>query len=111
MALSSSAAKARLLEDGNDKIDKVILGDLAFWLSHTKNNLRDGIQFVRTFEALVELPIIAENGCILTIVITIIRKNCVSGERMINVTLKVKIDAQERVIRIYYAKEDARKSL
>ena len=78
MALSSSAAKARLLEDGNDKIDKVNLKDLAFWLSHTKNNLRDGIPYAKTLA----------NGCILAIVITIIRKNCVvSGERMIGVTL------------------------
>ena len=72
----------------------------------------DGIPFVRTFESLVELSIIApnaQNGCILAIVITIIRKNLfVSGERMIIGTLNVKISGQKRVIRIYHAKEDAR---
>ena len=37
------------LETGTDKIDKVALRDLAFWLPLTEDHLRDGIPIVRSY--------------------------------------------------------------
>ena len=54
-----------------------------------KEYLRSSIPYVRSFEGLVKLAIIGQIGFILSIVITIIRKNrTVNGERLCNVSLK-----------------------
>ena len=74
MASPSSGGKNLFSENGKEKADLVALRDLAFWLPHTKGLLRDGIPYVRSFDALVKMPI-AQIGYILAIVITIIRKN------------------------------------
>ena len=58
--------------NGTDKADKVDLRDLVFWLLQTKDYLRDGKSFVRTFEAFVKLAI-GLIGYILAIVISIVK--------------------------------------
>ena len=93
MAEAGCGVQREKIENGTDKIDKVALRDLGFWLPLTKGHLRNGIPFVSTYEALLKLPI-AQIGFILAIVIKIIRKNrVVGGDRMSNCTLKVKADA------------------
>ena len=52
MAHVGSGAKSKI-ENGRDKIDKVALVDLSFWLQHIKDHLREEIPFVSTFQALV----------------------------------------------------------
>ena len=49
-------------------------------------------------------------GFILSIVITIIRKNrTVNGERLCNVSLKAKVDTWQRIIRAFYPQQDVEK--
>ena len=73
MAEAGSNEQRIKLETGTDKIDKVALRDLAFWLPLTEAHLLDGIPIVRSSEALIQLPI-AQIGFILAIVIKIMRK-------------------------------------
>ena len=71
-----------------------------------KEYLRSSIPYVRSFEGLVKLAIIGKIGFILSIVITIIRKNrTVNGERLCNVSLKAKVDTWQRIIRAFYAQD------
>ena len=52
------------------------------------------------------MAIIGKIGFILSIVITIIRKNrTVNGERLCNVSLKAKVDTWQRIIRAFYAQD------
>ena len=95
-----------ILENGTVKTDKVVMRDLAFWLPLTKPHLSDGVKFAPSFETLVKLPI-PQIGYILGVVIKIIRKNRkVHGERLSNCTLKVKADAWQRIMRIFFKEED-----
>ena len=57
-------------ETGTDKIDRVAMRDLAFWLPRTKQHLSKGIPFARTFEELVKLPV-SQVGHIMAIIIRI----------------------------------------
>ena len=95
------------MSNGTANAGKVGLRDLAFWLPLTKDHLREGVPFVRSFEGLVKLPI-GQIGFILAVVITIIRKNrVVGGDRLSNVSLKAKVDSWQRISRAFFAKEDA----
>ena len=95
------------MSNGTANAGKVGLRDLAFWLPLTKDHLREGVPFVRSFEGLVKLPI-GQIGFILAVVITIIWKNrVVGGDRLYNVSLKAKVDSWQRISRAFFAKEDA----
>ena len=107
MVKSSSGKLKYLALNGTEKVDKVCRNDLSFWLPHTKGHLREGIPFVSTFDELLKLPT-AQIGYILSIIITIIRKNrVVGGDRLSNCSLKVKVDGWQRIIRAHFAKEDS----
>ena len=80
MAQSEAKARSIHVETGNDKIDMVVLRDLAFWLLETKDHLREGVLFVESFGELVELPV-AQIRLILAVVVLIIKKNRVIWRR------------------------------
>ena len=93
MAASGPEDKHWLAVNGTENANKVVFRDLAYWLPNTKDHLRDGIPYVRTFKALMKLPI-AQIGYILAVVIKIIRKKRkIGGERLANVSLEAKVDA------------------
>ena len=60
-------------ENSTDKIDRVVMRDLEFWLPYTKSHLPEGIPHAATFEALSKLPI-AQIGFTLGVLIKIIRR-------------------------------------
>ena len=66
MGPRSLGDEVALHENGTDKLDKVGLKDLAFWLPQTKSHLSTNIQYAPTFDALTKLPV-AHIGFILSI--------------------------------------------
>ena len=102
MDQSHSGDQSWLQENGTTKVDRVVLKELAFWLPHTKEHLCDGI-LLSYFDSLVKFHV-AQIQFILGIVITIMRKNSkFGGIRLANCSLKLKVDAWQRIIDIRHA--------
>ena len=91
--------------DGTAKSNKVAEGDLRFWIPLATAHLSYGIPRVQTLEELVRLPK-AHIGHILAAILPIYRqKRSVNGKRYTNASLKLKVEAWQRVIRGIYAQE------
>ena len=93
------------LVDGTVKSNKVAEADLRFWIPLAAPLLREGVQRVQTFEELLKLPK-AHIGHVLAIILPIYRqKRKVNGKRCTNASLKLKVEAWQRVIRGVYNRE------
>ena len=100
-----SSSHSEQLVDGTVKSNRCAEGDLRFWISLAAPHLREGVQRVQTFKELLKLPK-AHIGHVLATILPIYRqKRKVNGKRYTNASLKLKVEAWQRVIRGIYQRE------
>ena len=93
------------IEDGTSKSNDVAEKDLAYWIPVAGPFLNEGVKPVKTLEELLKLPK-AHIGHVLATILPIYRqKRHVNGKRYTNASLKLKVEAWQRVIRGIYQKE------
>ena len=92
-------------DDGTAKSNKVAEGDLRFQLPLTAPHLRNRVTPVKTLQELLMLPK-AHIGHVLATILPIYRqKRKINGKRYTNASLKLKVEAWQRVIRGIYKRE------
>ena len=93
------------LDDGTAKSNEVAKKDLAFWIPHAAQYLPEGIKRVQTLRELLKLPK-AHIGRFLATILPIFRqRRKINGKRYTNASLKLKVEAWQRVIREIWQEE------
>ena len=93
------------IDDGTAKSNAVAKKDLAFWIPQAAPLLREGIKRVQTLDELLKLPK-AHIAHVLATILPIYRqRRKINGKRYTNASLKLKVEAWQRVIRDIFQEE------
>ena len=90
------------IDDGTSRANAIAEKDLQFWIPQAALLVPEGVQPVQTLEELLTLPK-AHIATVLAAVLKIFRqKRKIDGKRYTNVSLKLKVEAWQRIIRGHF---------